>query len=125
MGKCPAHGATCRYCGRVNHYGVQCPAGAATCPACGRTSHGADKCPASGATCPTYGKANHYAKMCRNKPAHYMVDESVIHTVGSDCKTITMGMQMCHFIWTLARLWTFYHYDNYVRATDDYQCDNL
>ena len=33
------------------------------------------------------GKANHYAKMCRNKPAHYMVDEAVIHTVGSDRKT--------------------------------------
>ena len=104
VGNCPAHGATCRDCGRVNHYAAQCPERAATCRACGRQRHSADKCPARGPICRVCGKANHYAKMCRNKPAHYMVDEAVIHT-GSSVDILP--------------------YDDYVRATDDNQCEKL
>ena len=83
---CPARSAACRNCGRVNHYAAQCPSRAAKCRACGR-SHSADQCSARGAICRACGKANHYAKMCRNKPAHYIDDEAVIHTVGSERKT--------------------------------------
>ena len=86
VGSCPARGAACRNYGRVNHYAAQCPSRAATCRACGR-SHTADQCSARGAICRACGKANHYTKMCRNKPAHYIDDEAVIHTVGSERKT--------------------------------------
>ena len=37
VGNCPAHGAICRDCGRVNHYAAQCPERAATCRACKNT----------------------------------------------------------------------------------------
>ena len=116
MGKCPAHGATCRDCGRVNHYAAPCPERAATCCACGRQIHGADKCPARGAICRACGKANHYAKMCRNKPAHYMVDEAVIHTVVSDRKT------KAHVTLTInGNSDVSFHMDD----TDDNQCEKL
>ena len=131
MGKCPAHGATCRNCGRVNHNAAQCPERAATCRTCGRQSHSAVKCPARGAICRACGKANYYAKMCRNKPAHYMVDETVIHTVGSDRKTkahatLTInGNANVSFHMHTGSSVDILPFDDYVRATYDNQCDKL
>ena len=130
VGSCPARGAACRNCGRVNHYAAQCPSRAATCRACGR-SHSADQCSARGAICRTCGKANHYAKMCRNKPAHYIDDEAVIHTVGSERKTkahVTLTINDnadVSFHMDTGSSVDILPYDDYVRATDDSQCEKL
>ena len=120
VGSCPARGAACR----------DCPSRAATCRACGR-SHSADQCSARGAICRTCGKANHYAKMCRNKPAHYIDDEAVIHTVGSERKTkahVTLTINDnadVSFHMDTGSSVDILPYDDYVRATDDSQCEKL
>ena len=69
--------------------------------------------------------------MCRNKPAHHMVDEAMIHTLGSDRKmkahvTLTInGNADVSFHMDTGSSVDILPYDDCVRATDDNQCEKL